>query len=151
MVGAPLASYTKSELRKPEVVKQAFQGPVEIVVGGGADPLLLMSRALVEAHAELQRLTEVFVRMVVELQRDDPSAVVLGEVGYIAAWSPEDRQRFVAGFAEALATSLRAGDPRAARGYISLMETAGHSTARRDLTGEVSGRARAAVADRLRT
>lgn len=145
----PVATFNRSSLRKREVVERAAEGPVEILRGAGEEPLLLLSQRLVKAHAEVQELAEVFVRAVVELQRADPSAAVLGEVGYVADWAPEDRQLFLVDFAEAVAESLRTGDPAPARGFVAVMERADRPVSRRDLRGEISEEAHDAVIRRL--
>ena len=135
----PILTFTKSELRKPEVVRHAQAGPVEILLGGSEESLVLLPERMLRAHDELSRLTTVFLRMIVELGRSEPSPTILGEVGYIATWSHVERSNFADGLAEALAESLRLGDPTVAWTFIEIMgKTEPSNLDRSDLTGDFS-------------
>jgi len=149
MSATPIASFSKSKLRSPDLVAMAKQGPVEIRLGGSEDPLYLVPGASLRTHARVQQLVELFVRTVVELMRDDPSPAILGEVSYVARWQRSERERFVEGFAEAINESLRADDPAPAEAFVRVMATAGRTATRRELTGVLSDAAEQALADRL--
>jgi hypothetical protein len=111
-------------VRDPEVLRAGSRGPVAIREGKTGAVLVLMPQQLVEAHNEVQRLAALFVRVVVESQRADPSSAHLDEAGFIAEWSASERTRFVRGFGEALAASLAADDPAPAQAFVSLMSHA---------------------------
>lgn len=139
MLEQPIHRYTKSQLRKPEVVRHALNGIVEIQVGGAYEPLFLLPERMLRAQDELSRLATLFVRMTVELNRPEPSSAILGEVGYIAAWTVEERRNFADGFAEALAESFRLNDPNIAQTFVTIMGKAAPTDLDRpDLTGDFS-------------
>lgn len=149
MLDAPATTVNKSELRNPKVAQRALREPVGIRLGGDQESLVLLSQARFRAHSEVRGLAELFLRMVIELQRDDPSPVVLGDIAYVADWDAPQRHRFVTGFAEALAESLRTDDPVPARGFIELMSHAGQRVTRPDMAGHVSEEGAAALRARL--
>ena len=136
-------------MRSPEVVEAATLGPVEILLGGGAGSLVLMPAHVMAAQREVKQLALAYLRAELELRRPNPSPVVLGDVAYIANWSPEEQARFMAGFAEALAESFRTDDPVPARSFVDLMASADVITSRPDQTGTVSPDAQRYLAERL--
>jgi hypothetical protein len=117
----PVAIFPRSRLREPEVVAAASGGLVEIRLGSDAESLGMLPMRVIRAHEEVRQLAQTFVRAMVALRQDDPSPVLLGDVAYVAEWSVEDRERFIDGFAEAIAESLRTDDPAAARFFVQLM------------------------------
>jgi hypothetical protein len=124
MLNEPIATFRKSELRKPEVVATALDGPVEIVVDVNASLLLVPSELIdriERSHEQIRRLTQTYMAMVASLANDDVSPLVLGDVGYIAGWPADQRAAFAIGFGEALSESLRTNDPAAALGYVKIM------------------------------
>lgn len=126
MVGDPIATYRKSQLRDPEVVATALKGPVEILVGLNESLLLVPAELIAETertHEQIRRLTQTYMATLAAIAKDDVSPLMLGDVGYIAAWSPEQRSAFAIGFGEALAESLRTNDPAPALGYVKIMAT----------------------------
>ena len=150
MLEQPIRTFQKSELRKPEVVTCAQDGPVEIRVGPTQDSLYLLPRRILLAQDELNRFTMLYVRMTVELTRPEPSPAILGDVGYIADWPAGERSNFADGFAEALSEAIRLNDPDIVRAYITIMEkTPPAGLDRPDLTGDLSDEAIAALSARL--
>jgi hypothetical protein len=118
----PTVTYRKSDLRKPEVVEKALEGPVEIFVDVKTSLTLIASELLVQSE-QIRRLTQTYLAMTAALAQDDVSPLMLGDVGYIADWPPERRSAFAVGFGEALAESLRTNDPTPALGYVKVMAT----------------------------
>ncbi|MCZ7537149.1 MAG: hypothetical protein M5T61_15435 [Acidimicrobiia bacterium] len=149
VLGTPIASFSKSELRRPEVTERASVGPVEIRASGSTAALLLVPESAVEALRELQHAAEEFVRMVVELRRPNPSPVVLGPVGFIAAWPKEQQDRFLEGYAEALVASLRSEDSAPLRSYVATMAAPGRRSDRPDFDGRVPATTQRDLATRL--
>lgn len=144
MIRSPSRSFTTSDLRRPEVVEEAFDHPVVVRDGRSGRMLYLISQSVVDAHNEMSRLTDLFVRAVVECQRPDPSPAQLGEIGFIVSWLAAERDRFLRGFAEALAAGLAADDPAPATGFISIMS---HSDD--PVPDHLAGRFSASERDRL--
>jgi len=99
----------------------------------------------IRAHEELRQLAQTFVRTTVALRQPDPSPVLLGDVAYVAKWSLDERERFLDGFAEAVAESLRLDDPTPARFSVE-------ASAARDVefrSPQFTGEVRADAADAL--
>jgi hypothetical protein len=117
----PVATFPRSRLREPEVVAAASGGLVEIRLGSDAESLGMLPMSVIRAHEEVRQLAQTFVRAMVALRQDDPSPVLLGDVAYVSEWSRDDRERFIDGFAEAIAESLRTDDPAPARFFVQLM------------------------------
>ena len=89
------------------MVAAAGTGPVEIRVGSEKDSLAMLPMRIIRAHEQIRQLTQTFVCAMVALRRSDPSPVLLGDVAYVADWSPDERDRFLNGFAEAIAERVR--------------------------------------------
>lgn len=147
ILDAPVATYSRSDLRKPEVLEVAQQGPVEIRNPSG--DLLLLRRSDVDRIRELRDAVEDFLRVLVEVRRPDPSPIVLGDVGFVSNWSAEDRAKFLEGYAEALDASLRANDPNPVRLFIKAMVSSPRVSDRPDFDGRISDTAYEGLAARL--
>lgn len=147
-ISRPRSSVPRSRLRSPDLVDRAKTEPVQVRLGAEEEPLVLMPESLLRSQSRLIELADLFLRIVVELRRPEPSRAVLGEAGFVASWRPEDRDGFVAGFAEALSDSFHSDDPSPAEGYLRVMSTARRPSPRQH-TGELSEAAVAALADRL--
>lgn len=139
MITTPVASFSRSRLRDPEVVAAAVTGLVEIRVGSESDSLAILPMSTIRAHEEIRQLTQTFVRAMVALRQPDPSPVLLGDVAYVADWSPHEQERFLYGFAEAVAESLRTDDPAPARFYVEVLASRDVEFNSPQFTGEVSG------------
>lgn len=149
ILDTPIASFAESELRRPEVLETARRGPVEIRGSDSADPLLLIPRAVAQTLRELRELVELFLLMTVELRRAKPSPVVLGDVGFVAALTLEQRERFLEGYAEALGESVRTESPAPVRAYMAIMAASERRSDRPDFDGRVTEETRAVLASRL--
>jgi hypothetical protein len=119
MISASNAIYTTSDLRRAEVIDEAFQHPVSVRDGKTGNLLVMLPQAFVNRSNAVQHYTQLFTRVVVECQRPDPSSVALDEAGYIVSWTHAQRQKFVREFAEALSTSINEGDPAAVESFIA--------------------------------
>ncbi len=144
-----LPTFSRSDLRNPDVIRRATQAPIRVLMGTPEDSLVILPERVQVASAELHGLSEVFVRAMVELQRPEPSAALLGEVGFVAHWPKAERDRFLLGFAEALAVSLRTESPAPAMAFIKVMSTADTGTERPDLSGRLSTDVVSALAKRM--
>ena len=139
MFTGPIASFSRSRLSDPDVVAAARTGLVEIRLGSKSDSLALLPMRTVRAYEEIRQLTQTFVHAMVALRQLDPSPVLLGDVAYVADWSPDDREQFLYGFAEAVAESLRLDDPAPARFYVEVLAGRDVEFRSSQFTGEVSG------------
>lgn len=148
---AVVATYSRSRLREPEVIKAATRGPVEITTGSGQEPLILLPQRMVAARREVAELTELFLRVVTTLRLSERSPILLGAAGFIAAWPAADQQRFLDGFAEALSESVRTDDPAPVRFYLDACERAAGrpTTSSPTVTGDVSDAAARAIEARV--
>lgn len=144
----PIAWFSRSRLRDPDVVAAAGTGPVEIRVGSEKDSPAMLPMRTIRAHEQIRQLTQTFVCAMVALRRSDPSPVLLGDVAYVADRSPDERDRFLYKFAEAIAESLRLADPAPARFYVQVLASRDVEFRSPQLTGEVSGDAADALAAR---
>jgi hypothetical protein len=151
LLDAPVATFSKSELRKPEVVKAAEHGLVEIRTGGPTDPLVLVPGAAVQVIRDLRRAAEEFLRVFAELRRERPSRIVLGDVAFVADWDPEDRDRFLEGYAEALDASLRTESTAPLRAFVSAMDSVARHVESPKVEGRIAPDAHDALAARLRS
>jgi len=149
MITGPVASFSRSRLRDPDVVAAASAGMVEIRIGSERDSLALLPMRTIRAHEEVRQLAQTFVRATVALRQSDPSPVLLGDVAYVAGWSPDERERFLDGFAEAVAESLRLDDPAPARFYVEVLASRDVEFQSPQFTGEVSADAADALAARV--
>jgi hypothetical protein len=149
MTTTPIASFSRSRLREPDVVATAGTGMVEIRVGSESESLALLPMRTIRAHDEVRQLAQTFVRAMVALRQTDPSPVLLGDVAYVADWSPDERERFLYGFAEAVAESLRLDDPAPARFYVEVLESRDAKFPSPQFTGEVTGDAADALVARV--
>ncbi len=139
MLTGPIASFSKSHLRDPKVVATASQGLVEIRLGGDADPVGMLPMRMIREQQEVHALAQTFIRAMVALRQEKPSPVLLGEVAYVADWSRDEQDRFLDGFAEAMAESLRMNDPAPARFYVKLMSIPDSEYRSPQFTGNVTG------------
>ena len=151
LLDSPIASFAKSDLRKAEVTTTANRGPVEIRAGGATGPLLLVPQAAVQAIRDERTAIGEFVRIVVELRRPDPSPVMLGDVGFVASWPPEDRDRFLVGYAEAFDASLRAESLGPLHAFVAVMSAPNRVIDRPDFDGRVTTGAEEAIAARVQS
>ncbi len=124
VITSPQRAYTTSDLRRAEVIDEAFSQPVAVRDGKTGDLLLMVPQALINRSNEVARYTQLFTRVVVECQRLDPSSVALDEASYIVDFTAAQRQQFVREFAEALSTSLTEDDPAAVAAFIAYMSHA---------------------------
>jgi hypothetical protein len=127
MITAPHTTYTTSDLRRAEVIDEAFSQPVSVRDGKTGDLLLMVPQALINRSNEVARYTQLFTRVVVECQRPDPSSVALDRASYIVDFTPAQRQQFVREFAEALSSSLTEDDPAAVEAFIAYMSHANNA------------------------
>ena len=127
MIVAPTRSYTTSDLRRPAVLDEAYQGPVAVRDGKTGNLILMLPMEMVERSNALSSYTQLLCRVVIECQRADPSPAVLGPVGYITNWSPDRRSHFVRGLAEALAAGAEQNSPEIVDAYIEVMAHADDS------------------------
>ena len=149
MSRGPIASFSRSRLRDPDVVAAAGTGLVEIRVGSEGESLAMLPMRTIRAHEEVRQLAQTFVRAMVALRQPDPSPVLLGDVAYVADWSPAQRDRFLYGFAEAVAESLRLNDPAPARFYVEVLGARDAEPVSPQFSGEVSGEVGAALSERF--
>lgn len=149
MITGPVASFSRSRLRDPDVVAAAVTGLVEIRIGSESESLAMLPMRTIRNHEEVRQLAQTFVRAMVALRQPDPSPVLLGDVAYVADWSPAERERFLYGFAEAVAESLRLDDPAPARFYIDVLASRHVEFPSPQFTGELSGDAADALAARV--
>ena len=119
MITASSIIYTTSDLRRADVIDEAFQHPVSVRDGKTGNLLVMLPQAFVNRSNAVQHYTQLFTRVVVECQRPDPSPISLDKAGYIVGWTPAQRQKFVRDFAEALSTSINEDDPAAVEAFIS--------------------------------
>jgi hypothetical protein len=143
-------TFQRSHLREPNVVDLAASRPVEIAMGAMKEPLMLLRRSLVDALDELREYSSTFLLAAAAIQQSIDSTAILGDIGFIADWTNDRRQAFLAGFGESLAESLRLSDPRPVRGYLAMMSQAtGAPSTSKTVTGELSETALEAVAGRI--
>jgi hypothetical protein len=111
---------TASELRDPEILAEAGRTPIGVFDGRRQESLVLTSRASFDADQRLHYYMGLLANAVVEIGRDDPSPVALGEAGYVADWSPADRAWWLRGFAEVIAASAADDNTAAIAGFIAM-------------------------------
>ncbi len=121
MISASHSSYTTSDLRRAEVVDEAFVRPVSVRDGKTGKMLLMVPQELINLSNGVSRYTQLFTRLVVECQRADPSSVGLEEASFVVDLSPRQRQSFLRDFAEALSTSVAEDNPDAVEAYLTYM------------------------------
>jgi hypothetical protein len=113
------SSFVVSDLarQRREVVDAARHEPVLI---RDTDGLMLVLKT--EDHErerdEILRLYELCARADIEFRSANPSVLGLGEVAYIADWTPERQRWYFDGLMEALAESRRLGRAEPARFFI---------------------------------
>lgn len=147
ILDAPVATYSRSELRKAEVADAAQRGPVEIRNPGG--DLVLVARTEIDRIRDLHDAASSFLRASVELRRSAPSPIILGEMSFAASWSLEDREHFLERYAEAVDASLRANDPGPVHLFIATMQSPPRASDRPDFDGHIAEDSAALVASRL--
>lgn len=145
VIDVPRASFSSTELRKPDVLSAAFDNPISVRVSGRDDALIVAAESFWGRTNSLLQAYELFARAVVESGREDPSSVALGPVSYVAAWGTAERTRFLRGFAEALSQALQDNDPQVVTDYIELMSRAGDPI----LDDGVAGRMSDKISDRV--
>lgn len=118
MIRPPRSAYTTSDLRRSEVIDEALTHAVSVREGRTGQLLLLMPQAMVDRSNEVARYMQLFARLVVECQRDDPSSVSLEQIGFILDFTVEQRNRFIREFAEALSASISEDDPEAVEAFV---------------------------------
>jgi hypothetical protein len=124
MITAGLSTYTTSDLRRSEVLDEAFVRPVSVRDGKTGNLLVMLPQASVNRTNEVLRYVQLFARVVVECQRPDPSSVGLEQAAYVVDFTPAQRQQFIREFAEALSTSVTEDDPEAVAAFIRYMSHA---------------------------
>jgi hypothetical protein len=129
MIAAPKGVVTTSDLRRAEVIDEAFVRPVAVRDGKTGSLLLMVPQQLIDQSNELERYTQLFARVVVECQRHDPSSVALDRAAYIVDWTASQRQQFVREFAEALSASVTEGNAETVEAFIGYMANASRPTA----------------------
>ena len=151
MRDTPIATFSRSRLREPAVLDAASRGPVEITTGRDAEPLVLLPLSMFHARSEVSALTEMYLRLVAAIRLPDVPRVLLGDAAFLGGWDPESRQRFVDGFTEALAESVRTGDPEPARFFVDVNQRAAERPTSTSpvFTGEVSDDVAAALEARF--
>jgi hypothetical protein len=127
MIASSANAYTTSDLRRAEVVDEAFSRPVSIRDGKTGNLLLMVPQEQINRSNDISRAMQLFTRVVVECQRTDPSPVGLDQVSYIVDWTPARRQQFIRDFAEALSASITAEDPTIVEAFIGYMANAQRS------------------------
>lgn len=118
---------TASELRDPEVLAEAGRTPIGVYDSRRQETLVLTSRAAFETDQRLHDYMGLLAHAVVELPREDPSPVALGEAGYVASWLPADRVWWLRGLAEAVAESVAVGSVEPVAGFVRLARHADSS------------------------
>jgi hypothetical protein len=146
-----IATYSRSRLREPDVLTTASRGPVEITSGRDAEPLVLLPLSMFHARAAVSALTELYLRVVAAIRVPGTPRVLLGDAAFISGWDSESQQRFVDGFTEALAESVRTGNPEPARFFVEVNERAARrpTSTSPSFTGEVSDDAAASLEGRF--
>jgi hypothetical protein len=89
-----------------EVVDAARREPVRIRDADGT-MLVLTTEAQALDQAMLLSYFEVYVRAIVEHERDTPNPAVLGPISYMSDWTQQQRQMFLDDFLEALSEANR--------------------------------------------
>jgi hypothetical protein len=138
---------TRSQLRDPAVLAAAARGPVEVSTGRGGEPLALLPLASLRASAQIEALTETFLRLLAALRVPNAPPVLFGRAAFVAGWDQRERQRFVDGFADSLAESIRTGSPKPAEFFLSANERAASRPPSTSpaFTGELSDEVAAAL------
>ncbi len=124
MIAAPVHSYTTTDLRRADVLSEAFDRPVAVRDGKSGHMLVMLPMELIERSNSLNGYTQLLCRVLIECQRPDPSPAVLGPVAYICDWSRDRQTQFIRGLAEALAEGAEQTDPAAVAAYIEVMSHA---------------------------
>jgi hypothetical protein len=121
MITASHSSYTTSDLRRAEVVDEAFVRPISVRDGKTGRMLLMVPQETINQSNAVSRYTQLFTRLVVECQRPDPSPVGLDEASFVIDLQPDQRQFFLREFAEALSASVAEDNPEAIEAYLTYM------------------------------
>jgi hypothetical protein len=129
MLTSSSSVYTTSDLRRAEVIDEAFVRPVAVRDGKTGGLLLMVPQEMIDQSNALEQYTQLFARVVVECQRADPSPVSLDRAGYIVDWSVAQRDQFVREFAEALSASITEGNTESVDAFITYMANAGQPIA----------------------
>jgi hypothetical protein len=83
-----------------------------------------MQATTLRARDELLGYVHDYLSAVAESLADD-----LGRLDFVSAWEPATRRRFLEGMAEALKTSIEAGDSAPVEAYVRRMRRGGGSIA----------------------
>lgn len=103
--------------KRREVVDAARDHPEYIRDTDGE--VLVLKRALLDSNtAELLRLHNLRAAAAIELRRDRPNRVALGELAYLADWTRPERDAFLDDLAAVLANPEFDGDPAFAHFFI---------------------------------
>jgi hypothetical protein len=142
--------FTKSQLRDPKVLELATRGLVEIMTGGENTVAMLPWQSLIDMESVLD-CANSFIQLTMVAGRSDIPRALLGGVAFFADLSSEDQERFLSDFAEALAESIRLGDPRPATFLVDGYRIAsGNQTLSNPIfSGEVSEEVRLLLASKL--
>ena len=124
MISTPTRSYTTSDLRRAEVLDEAFIRPVSVRDGKTGNMMLMVPQELIDRINNVSDYAQLLGRVIIECQRADPSTAVLGPTAYISGWNPERQAHFVRGFAEAVVKGAADNNPGAIAAYIEVMSHA---------------------------
>ena len=109
----PELRVTRTQLRDPNVLEMASHGVVEVMTGGEDNVAMIPWQSLVDLRSVLD-LARSFVEVTVAIGHPNIPRALLGEFAFILDLHREDRDRFLGEFGEAVAESIRLGDPRPA-------------------------------------
>lgn len=133
-----LTSVSKSKLRDPAIIEFAQHGAVEIQMGSDEENLVLSPKSEWVARQSLNELARVLITGMTSQRLSEPvPAALLGDVGFIASWSGEEKARFFDRFMDVLSESLRTGDPALTYQYLSLMASPDVDNPSPTLTGKL--------------
>ena len=127
MLAIPERTYSASDLRRSDVIEEATHSMIGVREAKSGVTVVMMPMALIDRQNRLDGYAVLFTRVVIESQRPDPSPAMLGEVGYIAAWSVAERAAFVRAMAEALSDALLSGEPQRVAAFIDSMRNVGRA------------------------
>lgn len=96
--------------RRRELLDSARDQAVRVRDSDGV-MLRLSLEADAEALERLRDLARLFLTVEISLEVADPSPAEFGEIGWVAQWSPERRERFAVEFRDVLALALALNDP----------------------------------------
>jgi hypothetical protein len=135
----PQHRFRKSQLRDPKVLALASRGVVEIITGEDDGVAMLPWRAYVNLRRVLDYAAG-FVQLSVAAEHPDTPRALLGDYAFFADFDQGDRVRFMEAFGEAVAESIRLGDPRPVAFLIDAYRTVakGFTVSSEVFSGEMS-------------